>query len=111
LANIKAGDPVEFALDSTPGRVFAGRVRSVGFGVSAGGKTSRGELPSVASTQSWLRDPQRFPVIITFAQDDLQGLLRAGGQVDVIVYTDDNVLLNALGRFNIRLRSWLSYVR
>jgi len=111
LGNIKAGDPVEFVLDAAPGRVFDGKVRSVGYGVSTGGGSSRGDLPTVASTQSWLREPQRFPVIIDFDGDATRGLLRAGGQVDVIIYTSEGTLLNPLGRFNIRIRSWLSYVR
>jgi multidrug resistance efflux pump len=111
LANIKAGDPVEFVLDVAPGRVFDGKVRSVGYGVSTGGGSNRGELPTVGSTQSWLREPQRFPVIIDFGGDTTRGLLRAGGQVDVIIYTSEGTLLNPIGRFNIRIRSWLSYVR
>ncbi|RKZ13552.1 HlyD family secretion protein, partial [bacterium] len=36
LGRIDPGDPVEFVLDAAPGRVFAGTVRSVGYGVSAG---------------------------------------------------------------------------
>jgi len=111
LANIKAGDRVEFVLDAAPGRVFVGKVRSVGYGVSTGGGSNRGDLPTVGSTQSWLREPQRFPVIIDFDDDTTRGLLRAGGQVDVIIYTSEGTLLNPIGRFNIRIRSWLSYVR
>jgi len=111
LANIELGNKVEFVLDSAPGKVFQGTVRSVGYGVSAGGKIHRGELPTISSTQTWLREPQRFPVIIAFDEQALRGLLRAGGQVDVIVYTSEQSLLNPLGRFNIRVRSWLSYVR
>ncbi len=65
----------------------------------------------MGSTQSWLREPQRFPVIIDFGDKATRGLLRAGGQVDVIIYTSEGTLLNPLGRFNIRIRSWLSYVR
>jgi len=83
----------------------------VGYGVSTGGGSNRGDLPTVGSTQSWLREPQRFPVIIDFDGDTTRGLLRAGGQVDVIVYTSEGTLLNPIGRFNIRIRSWLSYVR
>ncbi len=111
LANIKPGDPVEFVLDSAPGQVFEGKIRSIGYGVSSGKGSNRGDLPQVGSTQSWLREPQRFPVIIDFENEATSGLLRAGGQVDVIVFTSDKTLLNPLGRFSIRVRSWLSYVR
>ncbi|MFT5233569.1 MAG: multidrug resistance efflux pump [Candidatus Krumholzibacteriia bacterium] len=111
LSNIKAGNSVEYVLDVAPGRVFTGTVRSVGYGVSTGGAHNRGELPTVGSTQSWLREPQRFPVIIDCNDKATEGLLRAGAQVDVIIYTDPNSILNPLGRLNIRVRSWLSYVR
>lgn len=110
LSHMKPGDQVEFALDVAPGRIFKGKVRSIGYGVSTG-NTNRGDLPSVSGNQSWLRDPQRFPVIVTFNQEKMEPLLRLGGQADVIVYTGDHGFLNALGRFRIRLLSWLSYAR
>jgi len=111
LGHIEAGDPVEFVLDSAPGKVFTGSVRSVGYGVSSGAAGNRGDLPSVGHSTGWLRDPQRFPVIIDFDAAATEGLLRVGGQADVIVYTEDRTLLNPLGRLSIRVKSWLSYVR
>jgi len=110
LSHMKPGDQVEFSLDVAPGRIFSGQVRSIGYGVSTG-NTNRGDLPSVSGSQSWLRDPQRFPVIVSFDHDRIEPLLRLGGQVDVIVYTGDHGFLNSLGRFRIRLLSWLSYAR
>ena len=111
LGRIEPGDPVEFVLDAAPGRVFAGTVRSVGYGVSTGAGENRGDLPTVSSSQGWLRDPQRFPVIVDFDADATEGLLRIGGQVDVIVYADESALLELIGKAGIRLRGWLSYVR
>ena len=110
ISNMKPGDHVEFSLDVAPGRVFNGKVRSIGYGVTTG-NTNRGDLPSVSSSQAWLRDPQRFPVIVSFDTEDLRSKLRFGGQVDVIVYTGDHGFLNAIGKFRIRLLSWLSYAR
>jgi len=111
IANIKIGDPVEISLDVAPGRIFKGRVRSIGVGVSTGRTSSRGELPSISSPSGWLRDPQRFPVIIGLNMEETHGLRRIGGQADIIVYTGDHAILNAIGRIQIRLVSWLSYVR
>jgi multidrug resistance efflux pump len=112
ISNVEKGDPVEFVLDVAPGRVFKGSVRSVGYGVSSGsGGTNRGELPSVQSSQGWLRDPQRFPVIIGFERGTAAGLLRVGGQADVIIYTGRNPILNLIGKLHLRVRSLLSYVR
>lgn len=112
ISNINVGDHVEFALDVAPGKVFQGKVRSIGYGVSTG-NTNRGDLPTINSAQGWLRDPQRFPVIISFDNHQVASLLRRGGQVDVIIYTDEEEhgLLSKIGRFRIRLQSWLSYVR
>ncbi len=110
IGRIKPGDRAEFTLDVAPGRVFRGTVRSVGFGVSTG-NTNRGDLPTVTSAQGWLRDPQRFPVIIALDATETERLRRAGAQADVIVYTAGYPLLNQLGWLHIRLRSLLSYVR
>ena len=68
-----------------------------------------GELATVSSRSGWLRDAQRFPVIIRFEDESAKGLRRVGGQVDVLVYTGDNRLINTLGRWWIRALSWLSY--
>ena len=111
LTHIKIGDRAEFFLDSAPGRVFQGTVRSIGFGVSDGSGSNRGQLPTIKAAQGWLRDPQRFPVIIDIGQVTEKGLFRTGGQVDVIVYTGNSRLLDGIGRIYLRLRSLLSYVR
>ncbi len=112
LSNMQVGDPVEFSLDVAPGKVFEGNVRSIGYGVSTG-NTNRGDLPSISSSEGWLRDPQRFPVIISFDNQEIASFLRRGGQVDVVVYTntEEHSLISSLGRFRIRILSWFSYVR
>jgi multidrug resistance efflux pump len=109
LGNIEPGDPVEIVLDVAPGRVFAGTVASIGYGVETG-NDQLGALPSVGSKGGWLRDPQRFPVIIRFVGDATLGLRRAGGQADVVIYTGDHFILNALAWVWIRIVSWLSFI-
>jgi len=111
ISNVKAGDRVEFVLDVAPGRVFRGEVRSVGYGVGSQNPANRGQLQTVTSSKGWLRDPQRFPVIIGFKDEDVTGLLRIGGQADVIIYTGNNLILNSIGMINLRIRGLLSYVR
>jgi len=110
LSHIEPGDRVEIALDVAPGRIFKGRVRSIGYGVATEGSTTRGDLPTVSSSKGWLRDPQRFPVIIA-VEDDIKGLRRVGGQADVIVYAGGDPILKLIGKLQIRVRSWISYVR
>jgi multidrug resistance efflux pump len=111
LGNIDIGDPVELSLDVMPGKVIKGSVRSVGFGVSDGRNSNPGDLPSIAPSAGWLREPQRFPVIIALDREEIRGLGRIGGQASVIVYTERNFVLNTIGRLQIRVASLLSYVR
>jgi len=111
LARIKKGDPVEFILDAAPGKIFHGKVRSLGSGVDGGTSTNPGSLPKIQSRSGWLRDPQRMPVIIAIDEQEVANYRRAGGQADVIVYTGNNFLFNAIGKLNMRVRSVLSYVR
>ncbi len=109
LGNISAGNSVEIVLDSAPGTVFKGEIASIGFAVSWQNTAQAGQLQSVSAPRSWLRDAQRFPVIVRFNDDSVRGLLRAGGQADVVVYTTGNVLTNGLAWLWMRVISILSY--
>ncbi len=110
LLNIKKDDPVELVLDAAPGRVFIGEVMSVGYGVSDNVGNTLGSLTTVQPTQGWLRQPQHIPVLIRFADDEAKTFKRAGGQVNVIIYTGDHAILNTLGRLWIRMISLLSHL-
>lgn len=111
LGHLEPGTPVEIVLDALPGRVFAGRIRSVGFGISAGQPAQPGTLPSVESDRDWLRAAQRFPVIVEFQPGELDNYrnLRVGGQAEVMAYPIDGSPLNLLGGAFLRLMSWLSF--
>jgi len=111
LGNVDVGDPVEYILDVAPGHVFRGTVRSVGFGVNAGVESNPGGLPKVQGSSGWLREAQRFPVIIGLGSGLGPGLMRAGGQADVVIYTGNNGPFNAVARLVLRIRSLFSYVR
>lgn len=109
LANLKMGDPVEIALDSRPGHIFTGKISSVGFAVNDSSQDAIGGVASVESRSGWLRDAQRFPVMVTFDDTSSYRYLRYGGQADVQIYTTSNGFINALGWLWIRALSWLSY--
>lgn len=110
LGNVEVGDKVELTFDVQPGRIFQGRVQNAGRGVQVDTNTL-GTLPTIENDRSWLRDAQRFPVVIEFERkSDIENLgLRVGSQVSVIVYTGDNWLFNLLGKLYIRLHAILSY--
>lgn len=110
IANIKQGDSVDIALDVAPGKVFSGTVSSIGFAVDSSISGTVGELAKVEGKSGWLRDSQRFPVIIKFDDESARGLRRLGGQADVLVYTSNNWIINPLGWIWIRVLSWFSYV-
>ena len=111
LGNIKIGDEVEIAFDALPGKVFAGKVRSVGYGVAVD-TAALGALPTIDNNRQWLRDAQRFPVLV-----DIEGLgtsklsgVRVGSQASVMVYTGDSWILNSIGWAYVRIASVLSYL-
>jgi multidrug resistance efflux pump len=110
IANIEPGNSVDIALDVAPGKVFKGRVSTVGFAVETSATGEVGGLATVESKSGWLRDAQRFPVTIIFDDDSAYGLRRLGGQADVLVYTGNNWIINPLGWLYIRLLSLFSYV-
>ena len=111
LVNIRAGNPVEIVLDAAPGRLFAGRVMSIGFGVSDKTGNRPGALSPVRPAKGWLRQAQYMPVLIRF--EDLapvRPFLRLGGQGNVLIHTGDNPLYNVPGHWWMRLTSLLTYL-
>ncbi|MGO4220555.1 HlyD family secretion protein [Lysobacter sp. TAF61] len=112
LGHMKAGTPVDIVFDVFPGRVFKGKVRSVGLGVSAGRTPNAGDLPSIDNDRDWLRQSQRFPVFISIdpgEDPEDRARLRIGGQASVIAYGEGAGILKLLGKIYIRVASWLTY--
>jgi multidrug resistance efflux pump len=109
LGNVDAGDRAGVIFDVYPGRVFEGSVRDLAYGVAVD-TAPLGSLPTVDNDRQWLRDAQRFPVVVDFDMpaEDLSRL-RVGAQASVIVYTSDNVMLRLLGSLYLRLASLFSY--
>jgi multidrug resistance efflux pump len=109
LGHVEHGDKVAVVFDVFPGRVFKGTVRTTGFGVAVD-SAPLGSLPTIQNNRQWLRDAQRFPVVIDFEvpADDMKKL-KVGSQASVIIFASDNFIFNLLGRFYIRVGSLLSY--
>lgn len=114
IGRMSLGDRVDVVLDMHPGRILSGEVQSITAAAATGGKTTSEGLPVADGSSGWLRDPQRFPVWIVLpdyrhgdTEDDV--LFAVNGQADVIVYTGENTVMNALGAAYIRIVSWLSY--
>jgi multidrug resistance efflux pump len=109
MRNIEPGAKVDILLDQLPGSIFSGTVASKGFAVKQPSYGYTGDLITIKSASGWLRDAQRFPVIIHFSDESAYGYRLAGGQADVQFY-GQNTALNALGWTWIRLLSLLSYI-
>ena len=110
LGNITEGMVVEIAFDVYPGKVFKGTIREMSYGVAVD-TAPLGALPTIQNQRSWLRDAQRFPVLIDFSlPEDVKGeVLKVGSQATVVVYTGDHWLLNKMALLLMRLSSLLSY--
>ncbi|KZX60625.1 hemolysin D [Halioglobus sp. HI00S01] len=112
LGHMVSGTPVEIVFDSLPGRVFDGVVDNIGKGISAGRSAKPGTLPSIDNDRDWLRQSQRFPVVVKFdpRQDEaLLGQLRVGGQAAVIAYSEEAWLTRFFGHLYVRFMSIMSY--
>ena len=115
LGNVRPGQDVTIALDIKPGRLFRGKVSSVGWGVSQGDEAPTGQLSAMPQDQGWVRDPQRFPVRILVLPDEAKDAGidagRSGAQANVIIFTGDNIVMNPIGRLWIKLVALLSYLQ
>lgn len=111
LGNIKPGDEAGIIFDSYPGQVFSGTVSEIGFGVSLD-DPPLGQLPTIKNDSSWLRQPQRYPVLVQFDlphNEDGKTLIKVGSKASVTVFTGEYPLFNPLARMLLKFLSWLSY--
>jgi multidrug resistance efflux pump len=108
LGNIDAGDEVAIVFDVLPGNVVRGKVREVGFGVAVD-SAPLGSLPTIKNDPNWLRQSQRYPVLIDFELPDGAKRLKVGSQASVVVYTGHHPLFNSLAGFTIWLASLMTY--
>ena len=115
LGNVKPGQEVLVVLDLQPGKLFKGRVASIGWGVSQGDEAPTGQLDSQPKDQGWLRDPQTFPVRILVLPDEAKeagiDVGRSGAQANVIIFANDGSIMNPIGRLWIRIVALLSYLQ
>ena len=110
LEYIKVGDPVGIVLDVRPGRVYGGKVESVGWGVDNRDVDPQTGLPIIKNDTGWVREPQRFAVRVVLDPRDRPTGVRLGSQASLVVYTRNNPLTDGMGRLWIGLVAVLSYL-
>jgi multidrug resistance efflux pump len=109
LTRLREGQPAGVAFRSLPGRVFGGRVVSVGWGVSQGQGVPSGQLPDVKVPASWVPPAQRFQVRLTL--DDPGSVpMRVGMTGSVAVYTEPEGVLNNITHFWHQVIAWLYHL-
>jgi len=109
LENVAAGNRADVLFDLLPGQVFGATVESVGMGVAQGSVDPKTGLPKISTESGWVRTPQSFPVRLILDEGRPKGV-RYGSQANVVIYTGDNPVTNAIGRIWIRVLSVLTYV-
>lgn len=115
LGNVEPGQDVMIALDIKPGKLFRGKVHSIGWGISQGDEAPTGQLPTVQPAQGWVREPQRFPVRILILPDEVKKagieVGRSGAQANVLILTEDVSIMNPIGRLWLEAVALLSYLQ
>lgn len=109
LENVAAGNHADVLFDLLPGQVFGATVESVGMGVAQGNVDPKTGLPKISTESGWARTPQSFPVRLILDEGRPKGV-RYGSQANVVIYTGDNPVTNAVGRIWMRVLSILTYV-
>ena len=110
LGHIKPGDETAIVFDALPGKVVKGTVREVGFGVAVD-TAPLGSLPTIKNDPNWLREAQRYPVLIDFKLPPGIEIntIKVGSQASVVVYTGKHPVVNPLSRLLMRLTAYLTY--
>ena len=109
LEMVAAGDRAEVLFDVLPGQIFAATVEGVGLGVAQGSVDPATGLPKISTDTGWVRAPQSFPIRLVLDEGRPKGV-RYGSQANVVIYTGDHPVTNALGSIWIRILSVLTYV-
>ena len=110
LENVRPGQRVGLTFNTYPGRVFAGVVESVGWGVNQGQGAPSGSLPAIPEPQNWIQLAQRFQVRIT-PQLPPGDPLRVGATASVAVYTREEYWLNGVTETLQKIEAALEHLR
>lgn len=109
LERLTPGHPAWISFNDYPGRVYHGRVSSIGWGVSQGQGVPSGQLPHVPNMSGWIRVAQRFQVRLELDDPDAVPL-RVGMTATATVFVDPDSPVNPLTRGAHHLLSWLDFI-
>jgi multidrug resistance efflux pump len=106
LKNVEAGDEVEIAFKSYPGKTATGKVVAVLEYTGEGQLEPSGEIPVVATLQA----KGFLAVRIKLDDKELEKELPLGGAGTVAVYTRKFKPLHVMSRISIRIKMWMNYL-
>lgn len=110
IGYIQSNESADISLDMYPGKIFHGKVQSVGWGVRAQDAISDpAYLPYIDPANTWIKLAQLFPVIIVLDKPDIHYPLRVGATANTTVYTSNWDPLNVIPYLLRRLQSYLNY--
>jgi multidrug resistance efflux pump len=109
MAELRPGQPARVAFRSAPGKLFAGHVVSVGWGVSQGQGVPSGQLPDVKVPSSWVPPAQRFQVRLTL-EDPEAVPMRVGMTGSAAVYTETEGITYQTTRIWHQVIAWLYHL-
>jgi multidrug resistance efflux pump len=110
LEHLEVGNAADVVLDMRPGRIYPGRIESIGWGVDSRDVDPLTGLPTIKNDSGWVREAQRFAVRIQFDPDTRPKGIRLGSQANIVIYTGQSAITDAIGRFWIILVAYLSYL-
>lgn len=108
LEHVRPGKRASVVFDALPGRVFAARVESVGWGIggTAPVEAATGLVaPTRANTEA-----RRFPVTLIIEGERRPQNLRYGSQATVLIYAQSNWAMDAIAALWLRVYSFLTYL-
>ena len=108
LHQVEAGNEVEFALKTLPGRIVKGKVDSVVWAQGQGTWQPTGGLPAPALVQNL--PPGKFAVKFDINPKDRALVMAAGAGGDAAIYTDHLHAVHIIRKVIIRVGSYLNYL-
>lgn len=110
LAHLKAGNKVKIVFDSYPGKVYEGKISSIGWGSSGNGSLTEDAGNGLINSPTSSAKAQRFPVNIEFSDlpDSLD--LRYSGRAVVGFYPGESYIGERLQDIWVWAWSYISYV-
>lgn len=108
LEYVRAGQKAKIVLDAMPGRVFEGRVESIGWGTGGSNEVDSTTGFLVADNKSL--NAQRYPVNVVFDGENIPENIRYGSKATVAFYTEQSSFGEWLASIWMKVLSVWTYV-